>query len=64
MQKLDQMGLLAEPGMITRNKSGYIKGYAGKLVGDNLLASDPDKWFQEIFKPSAAKIGSSRKPTL
>ncbi len=57
VQKLEQMGLLAEPGMITRNKSGDIKGYAGKLVGDNLLASDPDKWFQEIFKPAAAKIG-------
>lgn len=57
VMRLNEMGLLADPEQILRNKTGDIKGYAGKLVGDDMLASDPDKWFQSVFKPAAKKIG-------
>ena len=57
VMRLNEMGLLADPKQILRNKSGDIKGYSGKLVGDDMLASDPDKWFQSVFKPAAKKIG-------
>ena len=57
VQKLNELGLLEEPSKIRKNKAGQIMGYAGKVVGDEMLASDPRKWFQEILKPAAEKAG-------
>jgi hypothetical protein len=55
---LNEMGLLTEPGKIRRAKgSGEIMGYTGKVKGDDLLASDPGRWFTEIFKPAAERAG-------
>lgn len=57
VERLNSLGLLEDPKKIRRSKTGSIKGYAGKVVGDDLLAADPRKWFQEIFKPAAEKAG-------
>ncbi len=57
VQKLNELGLLEDPSKIKKNKAGQIMGYGGKVVGDETLASDPRKWFQEIFKPAAEKAG-------
>jgi hypothetical protein len=57
VERLNSLGLLEDPKKIRRSKTGSIKGYAGKVVGDEILASDPRRWFQEIFKPAAEKGG-------
>jgi hypothetical protein len=58
VQKLKELGLLADPSQIRYNKVGGIMGYAGKLKNDDILASDPKKWFQETFKPAAVASGA------
>lgn len=57
VERLNSLGLLEDPTKIRRSKTGSIKGYAGKVVGDDILASDPRRWFQEIFKPAAENAG-------
>lgn len=57
VERLNSLGLLADPTKIRRSKTGSIKGYAGKVVGDDLLSTDPSKWFTEVFKPAAEKAG-------
>ncbi|WP_036291592.1 phage tail tip lysozyme [Methylosinus sp. PW1] len=55
---MNQLGLLSEPGKIRYAKgSREIMGYTGKVKGDDLLASDPGRWFTEIFKPAAVRGG-------
>lgn len=58
VERLDQMGLLEDPGQIKRSKTGEIMGYMGKLKGDGLLGSDPDKFFHEVWEPAAEAIGA------
>lgn len=58
VQLLNKLGLLSDPSKIRRAKgSGEIMGYMGKVKGDELLASDPGRWFTQIFKPAAEKGG-------
>jgi hypothetical protein len=57
VMKLKELGLLEDPSKIVYSKTGSIKGYLGKVVNDALLASDPDQWFQKIFKPAAEGKG-------
>jgi hypothetical protein len=58
VQRLQELGLLADPDKIIKTKkTGQIMGYAGKVKDDDILASDPKKWFQETFKPAAVKAG-------
>ncbi|MBY6239793.1 hypothetical protein [Methylosinus sp. Sm6] len=58
VQLLNEMGLLTEPSKIRRAKgSDEIMGYTGKVKGDDLLASDPGRWFREVFKPAAERHG-------
>lgn len=44
VQQLESIGMLQDPSKIRRSKTGQIMGYAGKLVGDQFLANDPDKF--------------------
>lgn len=58
VERLNELGLLEDPSKIRRaKKTGQIMGYAGKLKGDDLLASDPDRWVQEYLKPAAMRNG-------
>lgn len=57
VERMEALGLLEDPSLIRRSKTGSIKGYSGKIVGDDLLSSDPGKWFTQIFKPAAEKAG-------
>ncbi|TWD54546.1 hypothetical protein FB480_103458 [Agrobacterium vitis] len=57
VELLNDIGLLEEPDKIRRTSTGSIKGYTGKVKGDALLSSDPDKWFNEVFRPSAEQAG-------
>ena len=58
VERLNELGLLEDPSKIRRaKKTGQILGYAGKVKGDALLASDPDRWIQEYLKPAAARKG-------
>ncbi|ATQ67832.1 MULTISPECIES: hypothetical protein [Methylosinus] len=58
VQLLNSLGLLEEPDKIVKAKgSGEIKGYSGKIRGNELLASDPDLWAYKIFKPAAERAG-------
>ena len=56
--KMNELGLLAEPDKIVKaKKSGQIMGYTGKVKGDDLLVSNPRKWFQDVFNPAAEAAG-------
>jgi hypothetical protein len=55
--KMQELGLLEDPSKIIKTKTGEIKGYGGKVVGDALLASNPFQWFTQYFKPAADKAG-------
>ena len=58
VERLNSLGLLEDPSKIRRaKKTGQIMGYGGKVVGDDMLASSPDKWFQDVFNPAAEKGG-------
>lgn len=57
VEVLNSLGLLEDPSKIVRSKTGSIKGYKGKVVGDSMLATDPDKWVWEVFKPALEKAG-------
>ena len=59
VERLNEIGLLEDPSKIRRNKAGTIMGYKGKLKGDDLLASAPDRWAWEVFNPAAEKSGVS-----
>lgn len=58
VERLNSMGLLEDPSQIKRSKSGEILGYGGKLKGDDLLGSDPGKFFQQIWEPAAEASGA------
>lgn len=60
VETLNDLGLLADPSQVIRTKTGSIKGYKGKVVGDDLLSSDPDRWFTEVFKPRAEAHGITK----
>ena len=58
VQRLQELGLLADHHKIIKTKkTGQIMGYAGKVKEDALLASDPNKWFTQVFKPAAIAGG-------
>lgn len=57
VQILKRLGLLEDPNAIVRTKTGEIKGYAGKLSGDELLGQNPFQWFNQVFKPAAEAKG-------
>ncbi|PPQ28937.1 hypothetical protein CCR94_16230 [Rhodoblastus sphagnicola] len=56
-QLLSDIGLFADDGKIHRNKAGKVTGYGGKLKGDDLLATNPDRWVWEVFKPAMQANG-------
>ena len=59
--KLKELGLLEDPSQIRRaHKTGEILGYTGKVKGDDLLATDPDRWFLEYFDKAAEAHGYTK----
>ncbi len=48
VEKLNEIGMLEDPSKIRRSKTGQIMGYAGKVVGDHELATDPQA-FAKIY---------------
>ncbi len=56
-QLLNDIGMTPEQDKIHRNKAGKIIGYGGKIKGDALLASDPDRWVWEVLKPAMEAKG-------
>ena len=48
VERLNELGMLEDPSKIKRSKTGEIMGYKGRIVGEGLMASDPDK-FAEIL---------------
>ena len=57
VQIMKRLGLLEDPNAIVKTKTGEIKGYSGKLVGDDLLGQNPFEWFNTVFKPAASAKG-------
>ncbi|TBW33353.1 hypothetical protein EYW49_20555 [Siculibacillus lacustris] len=64
VERMAELGLLADPDQIVRSKTGSIKGYRGKVVGDDLLAANPFQWFDTVFRSAAAKKGITALPDL
>ncbi len=58
--RLQELGLLEDPSQIRRSKSGEILGYTGKVKGDDLLSTDPDRWFLEYFDKAAESHGYTK----
>lgn len=58
--RLQELGLLDDPSQIRRSKTGEILGYTGKVKGDDLLATDPDRWFLQYFDKAAEAHGYTK----
>ena len=60
VEMMDNLGLLEDRSKIRRSKTGSIKGYSGRIVGQDLLATDPDKYVYDVLKPAMVKKGITK----
>lgn len=56
-QLLDDIDMLDDKNQIHHNNAGKITGYGGKIAGNDLLATNPDRWVWEVWKPHLEAAG-------